>query len=95
MQKLLISFKITLVILKSCVAFLGELDLKGAYLRFTLHPPGMLAAVTSVGGAAEGGLESESLPLPRWLQGPVRGRVWSQGARAGALRVKRKRVCSL
>lgn len=30
MQKLLISFQITLVILKSCVAFLGELDLKGA-----------------------------------------------------------------
>lgn len=39
MQKLLISFKITLVILKSCVAFLGELDLKGACLRFA-PPPG-------------------------------------------------------
>lgn len=55
----------------------------------------MLEAVISVGGAAEEGLESESLPLLKRLQGPVRGRVWSQGARAGALRVKRKRVCSL
>lgn len=93
MQKSLISFKTTLVILKSCVAFL-KAGSEGS-LSQVCPPRGMLVAVTSVGGAAEGGLESESLPLPRWLQGPVRGRVWSQGARAGALRVKRKRVCSL
>ena len=45
----------------------------------------MLAAVISEGGAAEDGLESESLPLPSGSQGPVRGRVWSQGATAAAL----------
>ena len=40
-------------------------------------PHGMLAAVISESGAAEEGLESESLPLPSGSQGPVRGRVWS------------------
>ena len=52
----------------------------------------MLEAVISVGGAAEEGLESESLPLLKRLQGPVRGRVWSQGARAESLRLDSKLV---
>ena len=62
----------------------------------TPHPrQGMQAAVILERGAAEDGLESESLPLPSGCHGPVRGRVWSQGANAGALRVKRKWVGSL